>query len=67
MACSRIGLRCRLERVDACAGNARIGRLMIEAEARAEASGMMVAVIEPMLIGLALSAIIWRLQAYLSR
>jgi NitT/TauT family transport system permease protein len=40
---------------------------MIEAEARAEASGMMVAVIEPMLIGLALPAIIWRLQAYLSR
>lgn len=44
-----------------------IGRLIIESEARAEASGMMVAVIVLMLVGVALSAIIWRLQAYLLR
>jgi ABC-type proline/glycine betaine transport system permease subunit len=42
-----------------------IGRLIIESEARAEASGMMVAVIVLMLMGVALSAMIWRLQAYL--
>jgi len=41
-----------------------IGRLIIESEARAEASGMMVAVIVLMLVGVALSAVIWRLQAY---
>jgi hypothetical protein len=35
---------------------------MIRSEARAEASGMMVAVIVLMLVGEALSAIIWRLQ-----
>ena len=35
--------------------------------ARAEASGMMVAVIVLMLVGVVLSAIIWRLQAYLLR
>jgi NitT/TauT family transport system permease protein len=44
-----------------------IGRLIIESEARAEASGMMVAVIVLMVVGVALSAIIWRLQAYLLR
>jgi NitT/TauT family transport system permease protein len=42
-----------------------IGRLIIES--RAEASGMMVAVIVLMLVGVALSAMIWRLQAYLLR
>jgi len=44
-----------------------IGRLIIESEARAEASGMMVAVIVLMLVGVALSALIWRLQTYLLR
>jgi NitT/TauT family transport system permease protein len=44
-----------------------IGRLIIESEARAEASGMMVAVIVLMLVGVMLSAMIWRLQAYLLR
>jgi len=44
-----------------------IGRLIIESEARAEASGMMVAVIVLMLVGVVLSAVIWRLQAYLLR
>jgi ABC-type nitrate/sulfonate/bicarbonate transport system permease component len=43
------------------------GRLIIESEARAEASGMMVAVIVLMLVGVTLSAMIWRLQAYLLR
>ncbi len=44
-----------------------IGRLIIESEARGEASGMMVAVIVLMLVGVALSAMIRRLQAYLLR
>jgi sulfonate transport system permease protein len=44
-----------------------IGRLIIESEARGEASGMMVAVIILMLVGVMLSALIWRLQAYLLR
>src|SRR5580704_3762256 len=44
-----------------------IGRLIIESEARGEASGMMVAVIVLMLVGVILSALIWRLQAYLLR
>src|ERR1700739_655400 len=44
-----------------------IGRLIIESEARGEASGMMVAVIILMLVGVILSALIWRLQAYLLR
>jgi sulfonate transport system permease protein len=44
-----------------------IGRLIIESEARGEASGMMVAVIVLMLVGVALSAMIWRLQTYLLR
>jgi sulfonate transport system permease protein len=43
------------------------GRLIIESEARGEASGMMVAVIVLMIVGVALSAVIWRLQAYLLR
>ena len=41
-----------------------IGRLIIESEARGEASGMMVAVIVLMLVGVALSAVIRRLQRY---
>src|SRR5689334_17266602 len=41
-----------------------IGSRIIESEARAEASGMMVAVIVLMLVGVALSAVIWRLQAH---
>jgi NitT/TauT family transport system permease protein len=44
-----------------------IGRLIIESESRAEASGMMVAVVILMLVGTALSALIWKLQAYLLR
>jgi NitT/TauT family transport system permease protein len=44
-----------------------IGRLIIESEARGEASGMMVAVIVLMVVGVALSAVIRRLQAYLLR
>ena len=44
-----------------------IGRLIIESEARAEASGMMVAVIVLMLVGVALSALIRRVQTYLLR
>ena len=44
-----------------------IGRLIIESEARGEASGMMVAVIVLMLVGVVLSAMILRLQAYLLR
>ncbi|HLJ01443.1 MAG TPA: ABC transporter permease [Bradyrhizobium sp.] len=44
-----------------------IGRLIIESEARGEASGMMVAVIILMLVGVVLSAAIRRIQAYLLR
>jgi NitT/TauT family transport system permease protein len=44
-----------------------IGRLIIESEAQADASGMMVAVIVLMAVGVVLSAAIWRLQAYLLR
>ena len=44
-----------------------IGWLIIESGARAEASGMMVAVIVLMLVGLALLALIWRLQTHLLR
>jgi sulfonate transport system permease protein len=44
-----------------------IGRLIIESEARGEASGMMVAVIILMLVGVVLSSGIRRLQAYLLR
>jgi len=43
-----------------------IGRLIIDSDARGEASGMMVAVIV-LLVGVVLSALIWRLQAYLRR
>ncbi len=44
-----------------------IGRLIIESEARGEASGMMVAVTVLMIVGVVLSAAIRRLQAYLLR
>jgi len=44
-----------------------IGRLIIESEARGEASGMMVAVIILMVVGVILSMLIWRLQTYLLR
>jgi sulfonate transport system permease protein len=44
-----------------------IGRLIIESEARGEASGMMVAVIVLMFVGVALSSLIRRLQTYLLR
>jgi NitT/TauT family transport system permease protein len=44
-----------------------IGRLIIESEARGEASGMMVAVVVLMLVGVVLSALIRRLQTYLLR
>lgn len=44
-----------------------IGRLIIESEARGEASGMMVAVVVLMLVGVMLSGLIRRLQAYLLR
>jgi NitT/TauT family transport system permease protein len=44
-----------------------IGRLIIESEARGEASGMMVAVTVLMLVGVVLAAVIRRLQAYLLR
>jgi NitT/TauT family transport system permease protein len=44
-----------------------IGRLIIESEAQAEASGMMVAVIVLMTVGVVLSALISRLQAHLLR
>src|ERR1700743_2731375 len=44
-----------------------IGRLIIESEARGEASGMMVAVIILMLVGWALTQLIRRVQAYLLR
>ena len=44
-----------------------IGRLIIESEARGEASGMMVAVTVLMLVGVVLAAMIRRLQAYLLR
>jgi NitT/TauT family transport system permease protein len=44
-----------------------IGRLIIESEARGEASGMMVAVTVLMLVGVVLAAGIRRLQSYLLR
>lgn len=44
-----------------------IGRLIIELEARGEASGMMVAVTVLMLVGVVLAGLIRRLQAYLLR
>lgn len=44
-----------------------IGRLIIESEARGEASGMMVAVTVLMLVGVVLAALIRRLQTYLLR
>jgi len=47
--------------------NREPGRLIIESKARGEASGMMVDVIVLTLVGVVLSAMIWRLQAYLLR
>lgn len=44
-----------------------IGRLIIESEARGEASGMMVAVTILMLVGVVLASLIRRLQRYLLR
>lgn len=44
-----------------------IGRMIIEAEARGEAAGMMVAVFVLMIAGVILSALVRRLQAYLLR
>ena len=44
-----------------------IGRLIMESEARGEASGMMVAVIVLMLVGVVLTTLIRRLQSYLLR
>jgi NitT/TauT family transport system permease protein len=44
-----------------------IGRLIMESEARGEASGMMVAVIVLMLVGVVLTSLIRRLQTYLLR
>ena len=41
--------------------------LIIEAGVRAEASGMMVGVVVLLPVGVVLSAVIWRLQAYLLR
>jgi NitT/TauT family transport system permease protein len=44
-----------------------IGRLIIESESRAEASGMMVAVVVLMIVGVILSGLIGKLQRYLLR
>src|SRR5260370_42524106 len=44
-----------------------IGRLILESEARAEESGMMVSGIVLMLVGEALAAVIWRFHGYLLR
>jgi len=44
-----------------------IGRMIIEAEARGEASGMMVAVFVLMVVGVALSSVVRRIQSYLLR
>ena len=44
-----------------------IGRLIIESQARAEAAGMMVAVVVLMIVGMILSYVIGRLQRYLLR
>jgi sulfonate transport system permease protein len=44
-----------------------IGRMIIEAEARGEASGMMVAVFVLMIVGVALSTVVRRVQIYLLR
>ena len=41
-----------------------IGRLIIESEARGEVSDMMIAVVVLMLVGIVLSALMWKLQAY---
>jgi NitT/TauT family transport system permease protein len=44
-----------------------IGRMIIEAEARGEAAGMMVAVFVLMIVGVILSSLVRRLQTYLLR
>jgi ABC-type nitrate/sulfonate/bicarbonate transport system permease component len=44
-----------------------IGRMIIEAEARGEAAGMMVAVFVLMVVGVVLAGIVRRVQAYLLR
>ena len=44
-----------------------IGRMIIEAEARGEAAGMMVAVFVLMIVGVILASLVRRLQAYLLR
>jgi NitT/TauT family transport system permease protein len=44
-----------------------IGRLIIESESRAEAAGMMVAVVVLMIVGVILSGLIGKLQRYLLR
>jgi len=44
-----------------------IGRMIIEAEARGEAAGMMVAVFVLMIVGVFLSSVVRRIQAYLLR
>ena len=44
-----------------------IGRLIIESEARGEAAGMMVAIFVLMIVGVALAALVRRLQDYLLR
>jgi NitT/TauT family transport system permease protein len=44
-----------------------IGRMIIEAEARGEAAGMMVAVFVLMIAGVILSTLVRRLQTYLLR
>ena len=44
-----------------------IGRMIIEAEARGEAAGMMVAVFVLMIVGVILSSLVRRLQSYLLR
>ena len=41
--------------------------MIIEAEARGEAAGMMVAIFVLMIVGVALAALVRRLQAYLLR
>jgi NitT/TauT family transport system permease protein len=44
-----------------------LGKLIIEAEARANASEMMVAIFVMMFVGIALATIVRRIQAYLLR
>jgi NitT/TauT family transport system permease protein len=44
-----------------------LGKLIIEAEARANASEMMVAIFAMMIVGIVLAAIVRRVQSYLLR